>query len=242
MTSSRRSEVFDDGLTLEVMEDADAIAVRGANWIAATLTGASADHGRCVLAISGGRSPWPMFRRLANDPSVPWSQVHIVQIDERIAPLGHPDRNWTEAIGVFGSVLPQDQLHAMPVEDDDLDAACVRYAHVIESLAGNAGLCIAHLGLGADGHTASLFPDDSILDVHNRTVALTGAVHAGRRRMSLTHLGLSQFEHVLWQVQGAEKSDMLARLLAGDTSIPAARVRRDTALVMADAASTGQAN
>lgn len=242
MTSSVPPQVFDDGLTLEVSKDADALAARCAKWIAAILATASVDHERCVVAISGGRSPWPMFRRLVNDPSVPWSQVHIVQVDERIAPLGHPDRNWTEAVDVFGTILPPEQLHAMPVEDGDLARACDRYAHLIESLTDEAGLCIAHLGLGADGHTASLFPNDPILNVDDRLVALTGEEHAGRRRMSLTYRGLSRSQHILWQIQGDEKSSVLARVLAADCSIPAARVRRDTAMMMVDAAAMGCEN
>jgi 6-phosphogluconolactonase len=239
MTSSIWPEVFDDGLTLDVMPDADALTARCASWIAATLTAASDNHARCVLAISGGRSPWPMFRRLASDSSVPWSQVHIVQVDERIAPLGHADRNWTQAAEVFGAVLPPEQLHPMPVEDEDLVSACGRYAELIQSLADDAALCIAHLGLGADGHTASLFPNDSILDVNDQVVALTARLHGGRRRMSLTYRGLSQFSHVFWHIQGAEKSDMLSQLLAAHNSIPATKVRRDTAHVMADDAAMG---
>jgi 6-phosphogluconolactonase len=231
--------VLDDGMTIEVLPDADAIALRGASWIAGTLVNAVASRKRCVLAISGGRSPWPMFRRLVMDPSVPWERVHIMQVDERIAPDRDVDRNWTQAALVFGGVVPDGNLHPMPVGDEDLESACDRYAALLEKLTGGDGLCIAHLGLGPDGHTASLIPDDPILDVQDRLVALTSREHAGRRRMSMTFRVLAQASHILWQVSGGGKAVMLKRLIAGDEGIPAARVRRDTALVLADAAAMG---
>jgi 6-phosphogluconolactonase len=226
-------------MMIEVLPDADAIALRGASWIAGTLTSAAALRPRCVLAVSGGRSPWPMFRRLVMDPSVPWERVHIMQVDERIAPDGDVDRNWSQAALVFGGVVPDDNLHPMPVGDEDLESACDRYAVLLEKLTGGDGLCIAHLGLGPDGHTASLFPCDSILDVEDRSVALTSHEHAGRRRMSMTYRALAHAQHLLWQVQGTDKVAMLSSLIAGDEGIPAARVRRDTALVLADSAAMG---
>jgi 6-phosphogluconolactonase len=239
MTPLSGSRVLEDGMTIEVLQDASAIAIRGSSWIASTLTSAAASRPRCVLAVSGGRSPWPMFRRLACDPSVPWDRVHIVQVDERIAAEGDADRNWTEAIRVFGSVVPAENLHPMPVEDQDFDSACNRYASMLTRLTGDRGLCIAHLGLGPDGHTASLFPGDPILDVQDRLVALTSQEYAGRRRMSMTFRVLAQASHILWQVSGGGKRVMLKRLIAGDEGIPAARVRRDTALVLADSAAMG---
>lgn len=226
-------------MTIEVLQDAEAIAIRGASWVAGTLIRVAASRPRCVLAISGGRSPWPMFRRLAMDPAVPWDRVHILQVDERIAPDGDVDRNWTETQHVFGSVVPSENLHPMPVQSEDLEAAGEQYATLLDELTGGRGLCVAHLGLGADGHTASLFPDDSILDVQARSVAVTSRPHAGRRRMSLTFPALSRAHHLLWQIQGSDKAIMLGRLIDGDVGIPAGRVRRDTALVLADAAAMG---
>ncbi|MDP6310526.1 MAG: 6-phosphogluconolactonase [Phycisphaerales bacterium] len=242
MTPLPGSRVLDDGMTIEVLPDADAIALRGAGWIAGTLVHAVASRKRCVLAISGGCSPWPMFRRLVMDSSVPWERVHIMQVDERIAPDGDVDRNWTQAARVFGGVVPDGNLHPMPVGDEDLESACDRYAALLEKLTSGDGLCIAHLGLGPDGHTASLFPCDLILEVQDRSVALTSHEHAGRRRMSLTYRVLAHARHLLWQVQGAGKMAMLSRLIEGDGSIPAARVRRDTSLVLADAAAMGGAD
>lgn len=239
MTPLPGSRVLADGLTLEILQDADAVAIRAASWIAGTLIRVGSSHARCVLAISGGRSPWPMFRRLAEDTAVPWERVHLMQVDERVAPGGHPDRNWTEAARTFGPVVPAANLHPMPVEESDLESACDRYAALLDELTAGHGPCIAHLGLGPDGHTASLFPFDPILDVQDRTVAMTANQHGGRRRMSLTYRGLANAHRLLWQVQGADKAAMLARLVGGDEGIPAARVRRDTALVMADVAAFG---
>jgi len=238
MTPLSGSRTLADGLTLEILQDTHTIELRAASWIAGTLIRVASSQSRCVLAISGGRSPWPMFGRLAEDPAVPWDRVHIMQVDERVAPEGHPDRNWTEAARTFGPVVPASNLHPMPVEARDLEAACDRYARLLEKLTAGHGLCIAHLGLGTDGHTASLFPTDSILEVRNRAVAITGNEHGGRRRMSLTFPALANAHRLLWQVQGASKAEMLARLLAGDERIPAGRVRRDTALVIADVAAS----
>ena len=239
MTPLPGSRVLTDGFTIEVVDTPSSVAMRGANWIAELLIQAKANLAPCVIGVSGGSSPWALFRRLVGTPSVDWEHVHIVQADDRIAPLGHPDRNWTTILEVFGGVVPDSHLHPMPVEEQDLDAGCAQYARLIDSLTGGRGPCLVHLGLGTDGHTASLFPNDSILEESNRTIAVTGQSHQGRRRMSMTYRGLAQAHRLLWQVQGSGKADVLARLVAADPSIPAGRVRRDTALAIVDAAAMG---
>lgn len=225
----------------EVLADAEAAARRAAGVIAADARAAVAARGRFVMAVSGGRTPWVMLRDLAGE-EVPWSGVHVVQVDERVAPAGDPDRNLThlqESL-LSHAPLPPGQIHAMPVEAGDLEAGAAAYARVLEGIAGTpAVLDLAHLGLGPDGHTASLVPGDPVLAVTDRDVALTG-VYLGRRRMTLTYPVLNRARRVLWLATGAEKVAMLPRLLSGDPSIPAGRVARDNALVVADRAAKGE--
>ena len=227
-------------MKIEVLADAEAAALRAAELLAAEARAAVEARGRFALAVSGGHTPWQMLQGLA-DEEVPWKAVHLFQVDERVAPAGHPDRNLTH-IGqsLLGrAALPPGQLHAMPVEERDLEAAAARYARELEAVAGTPPvLDLVHLGLGPDGHTASLVPGDPVLDATGADVALTG-VYQGRRRMTLTLPILDRSRRVLWLVTGSEKAGMLMRLRAGDASIPAGRVRQDRALVLADRAAAG---
>lgn len=223
-------------MRIEVLPDADAVARRAAEWIADASRAAIAARGRFVLAVSGGRTPWEMLRALAGE-AVAWDAVHLFQADERAAPDGHADRNLTHVReSLRGVALPPANLHAMPVGSDDLADAASRYERELESVAGVPPvLDVVHLGLGTDGHTASLVPGDPALDETRADVAVTGS-YAGRVRMTLTYPVLGRARAVLWVVTGAEKAPMLARLVAGDRSIPAGRVRSDRATVLADAA------
>ena len=222
-------------MRVEALADADAVARAGAALTAEEARAAVAARGRFVMALSGGHTPWTMLRALA-DEQMPWPGVHVVQVDERVAPAGDPDRNLThlrESL-LANSPLRAEQIHAMPVEATDLEAASWRYALTLQDIAGApAVLDLAHLGLGPDGHTASLVPGDPVLEITNADVALTG-VYQGRRRMTLTYPALNRARRIVWLVTGREKAAMLARLCEGDSSIPAGRIRRDRALVLAD--------
>jgi 6-phosphogluconolactonase len=182
-----------------------------------------------------------MLRALAKE-DIPWQGVHVFQVDERVAPDGHPDRNLThlrESLLQHAPLRPE-QIHGMPVEAADLEAAALQYALALRKIAGSPPvLDLVHLGLGPDGHTASLVPGDAVLDVTDEDVALTG-VYQGRRRMTLTYPTLNRARRVLWVVTGSEKVEMLRRLRGGDVSIPAGRVRREQALALADRAAAGQ--
>ncbi len=226
-------------MKIEVLAEAEAAARRAAKVIAAAAAAAVAGRGRFVMALSGGRSPWQMLWALAGEP-MPWDRVHVVQVDERVAPAGDPDRNLThQQEALRRTPLPPGQLHAMPVEDADLEAAAARYARLLEEIAGAPPvLDLAHLGLGPDGHTASLVPGDAVLDVADREVAVT-RVYQKRRRMTLTYPVLSRSRRLLWLVTGAEKALMLARLRDGDATIPAGRLPQGQALVLADAEAAG---
>jgi 6-phosphogluconolactonase len=215
--------------------DADAVARAAAEMIAADARAAVAARGRFLLAVSGGRTPWMMLCALARE-QVPWERVHVVQVDERVAPEGHADRNLThlrESLLEHAPLQPE-QIHAMPVESSDLVAAAEQYEQALREIAGTPPrLDLVHLGLGPDGHTASLVPGDPVLTITDQDVAVTG-IYQGRRRMTLTDPALNRARRVLWVVTGDDKASMLHRLRQGDGSIPAGRVRRENALVLAD--------
>ncbi len=228
-------------MKLEVLDDADSVAQAAAGTIAADARAAVAARGRFALAVSGGHTPWIMLRALVNE-DVPWQALHIYQVDERVAPAGDPDRNLThlrESL-LQHAPLPLEQVHAMPVESSDLASAAAQYAVVLQQTIGSPPvLDLVHLGLGPDGHTASLVPGDPVLQIMNADVGVTG-VYQGRQRMTLTYPALNRARRVLWVVTGSEKVQMLGRLLDGDESIPAGRVRREQALVLADRAAAGR--
>lgn len=222
-------------MKIEVCADAEPAARRAAAVIAAEARAAVAARGRFLLAVSGGRTPWLMLRALARE-DVPWAGVHVFQVDERVAPGGDPDRNLTHVRECLLQHVPlrPEQLHAMPVEEEDLATAASRYARTLQDLGGVPPILdLAHLGLGPDGHTASLVPGDAALAA-DADVAPTG-VYQGRRRMTLTYPILNRARRILWLVTGADKASMLARLVAGDPAIPAGHVRADRAVVLADA-------
>ena len=222
-------------MKLEVHNDAEAAAQAAAIFVAAEAREAIAARGRFVMAVSGGQTPWLMLRALAHEDVV-WEAVHLVQVDERIAPAGDPDRNLTHLLESLRGIdaLRSDHIHAMPVEDPNLESAASQYATVLNQIAGSpAVLDLVHLGLGPDGHTASLVPGDPVLDVDDADVALTG-VYQGRRRMTLTYPIINRARRVLWLVTGKDKAEIVGRLRDGDTSIPSGRIEKEHALMIAD--------
>lgn len=227
-------------MTLEVLADVELVARHAAEVIAGEARAAVKARGRFAVAISGGRTPWVMLRALSS-LDVPWKNVHVLQVDERIAPAGHADRNLTHLCASLLQAQPGPaQIHAMPVESADLEEAAVRYARTLVDIAGSPPvLDLVHLGLGPDGHTASLVPSDPVLDVTDADVALTG-LYQGRRRMTLTYPALNRARRVLWLITGEDKAAMLVRLRRGDPAIPAGRVRQDHAVVLADRAAARQ--
>jgi len=225
-------------MKLEVFADADSVAKEAAALVAAEARAAVAERGVFIVAVSGGRTPWIMLGGLVHE-DIPWQSIQLVQTDERIAPAGSPDRNLTHLYeSLLSNVAPlrPEQIHAMPVEALDLRAAAEQYAATLNQIAGSpAVLDLVHLGLGPDGHTASLIPGDPVLEVTDRDVAVTG-VYQSRRRMTLTYPIINRARQVLWLVTGSDKSEMVHRLYDGDKTIPAGRVQQDRALILADRA------
>jgi len=222
---------------LEVLSSSIAVAERGATIVADVARVAVAERGRFVFAVSGGSTPWLMFRALGSK-DLPWQRTHVLQVDERVAPAGHSERNLTH---LQANLLEQTswravQIHAMPVENPDLHSAAAQYAALLRELAGSPPvLDLIHLGLGTDGHTASLLPNDPVLDVRDQDVSVSGS-REGRLRMTLTFPVLNGARSVLWLITGAEKAKMLQRLCNGDRSIPAGCVHQSNARVLADRA------
>lgn len=217
---------------VEVLPDADSVAARGAELIAEAAREAVQERRAFALAASGGRTPWAMYGQL-EDHDLPWAQASIFQTDERIAPAGSEERNLTHLIAAL-SVGAQGSLRPMPVTADDLEAATDRYAASLPS-----ALDLVHLGLGPDGHTASLVPGDPVLEVTDRRVALTAGAYQGTRRMTVTYPELARACRLLWIVTGAEKRDPLAKLIDGDRSIPAGRVEAAASIIVCDQAAAG---
>src|SRR5215471_18196520 len=194
-------------MTLEVLADPQATAERAAAIIASDARVAVAARGKFAMAVSGGHTPWVMLRALANE-DVPWTGVQVFQVDERVAPDGDPDRNLTHLHETLLTHAPitREQIHAMPVNLPDLDAAAKQYAVTLQGVLGTAPvLDLAHLGLGPDGHTASLVPNDPVLKVTDADVGATG-IYMGHRRMTLTYPMLNRSRKILWLLTGAEKA------------------------------------
>jgi 6-phosphogluconolactonase len=230
---------MDSALPMEVHPDASAVARCAATWIADVARQAIEVRGRFVVALSGGKTPRQLLHILATE-TIDWQRVHVVQVDERVVPMGSPDRNLTQLREALLSrvPIPAGQVYPMPVEAADLAAAADGYGQLLNRLAGSPPvLDLVQLGLGADGHTASLVPGDAAVEVGDADVVAT-ASHNGWRRMTLTFATINRARRILWLVTGAEKSAVVARLALGDDSLLASRVQRTAALVMVDIAAT----
>jgi 6-phosphogluconolactonase len=229
-------------MQIEIHDDGAAVARAGARFVVDAARRAIAARGRFLFAVSGGHTPWQMMGELVR-ADVDWTRWHLFQVDERIAPAGDPDRNLThlrESL-LAHVVVPADNVHAMPVEADDPEAAARAYASELARVAGSpAVLDLIHLGLGPDGHTASLVPDDAVLGVVDRDVAITAGEYQGRRRMTLTYPVLDRARAIVWLVDGAAKADMLPRVQAGDPTIPAGRVRAAQSTAIVDRAAAAK--
>jgi 6-phosphogluconolactonase len=227
---------------LQVVPSANAAAIRGAQVLADLLRRSIYARGSATFAISGGSTPWPMFERLLKDQTVDWTKVYLFQVDERVAPDGDPERNWTKVQDLFidnGPVLA-DQAFAMPVTATDLYAACGAYQARIRALRPDGRIDVVQLGLGDDGHTASLVPGDPVCDIADADVATTSTMYKGHRRMTFTRGALNRSGTIVWFVLGDAKTTALRKLLDGDLSIPAGRLDPADAIAIADTNAWGE--
>jgi len=229
-------------MQVDVLADPAAVARSAAQFIAAQASAAIVARGRFKFAVSGGHTPWAMLRELST-LDVDWTNVFLFQVDERVAPPGDDSRNLTHirASLVDRVPLPAANVFPMPVERNDLAAAAAQYAQTLATAIGTPPvLDLVHLGLGPDGHTASLVPDDPVLQEDFADVGLTQP-YQGQRRMTLTYPMINRARCVMFVVTGPDKLSAMAALRRGDPKIPASGVTGERIVLMADAAAAGQA-
>jgi 6-phosphogluconolactonase len=228
-------------MRIHVFPTPEKAAERAAEWLRTEISRASAQRGRCLIALSGGGTPWRMLRALRG-LHVHWHDLQVFQVDERIVAENDERRNARQIaeLLVAPTALRGAQFHAMPVERSDLAVGAEEYARLLAEYAGTPPvLDVVQLGLGADGHTASLLPRDRLLEANGRDVGISIA-YEGVTRMTLTFRVLDAARHRLWLVTGANKSAALRKLWDGDASVPAGRVTRESAFVFADAAAAAE--
>lgn len=227
-------------MKIEIFPSADQVAEKAAIYLEQLIRETLTRKESFSMAISGGRTPWEMVKILSK-ASLPWSRVNLFQVDERVAPDGHKDRNLTQLFqAIEGSPMAnQLAIFPMPVMAEDLDVGAKDYAQLIQNSTEGEGLDLVHLGMGSDGHTASLVPGDEVLEVQDRNVAYTKELYQGRIRMTLTYPLINSAKKILWVVTGAEKQEMVKRFLKKDTSIPAGAVDQTNALILVDEVAFG---
>lgn len=222
-------------MQINVYSTSEEVAHEAAQWISSLAKRKIETKGSFSFAISGGRTPWEMLAKLAQE-NLPWEKINLFQVDERIAPDGHKDRNLTQLFHVLKGTRLMTRLNIFPMHviSENLQEACEEYAQHIERITGNCILDLIHLGMGADGHTASLIPGDKVCDVENQMIALTDQPYQGRQRMTMTYPLINQAENILWLITGEEKKEMLVRMLNKDPEIPAGKISQDQAILMTD--------
>lgn len=222
-------------MEIRTFQSANEVAKEAANYIADRIRESLTKKGFFTMAISGGRTPWEMIKELANE-DLEWEKVFLFQVDERMAPDGHPDRNLTQLFNSIQGTKLMTRLNIFPMHviAEDLDQACQEYADSIQRITETGKLDLIHLGIGTDGHTASLIPGDEVLEVQDKSIALTSHPYQGRNRMTLTYPLINEAEKILWVVTGEEKAEMLERLLQKDPSIPAGKINQTHAILLTE--------
>lgn len=230
-------------MEIRTFQSADEVAKEAAIYVADRIRENIAKKGFFTMALSGGRTPWAMIKELAQE-DLPWEKVFLFQVDERIAPDAHLDRNLTQLFkAIEGSKLVlRLNIFPMRVNAEDLEEACTEYESHIKRITGNGKLDLVHLGIGTDGHTASLVPNDPVLEIKDQGVAVTNTDYQGRKRMTLTYPLINQAEKILWVITGAEKAELLNRLLHQDPSIPAGKIDQQHAIVLTEESASVQIN
>ncbi len=230
-------------MEIRTFQSAEEVAKEAANYIADRIRENIARKGYFTFAISGGRTPWMMIKELAQY-DLPWEKVFLFQVDERVAPDAHVDRNLNQLFkAIEGSkLLLRLNIFPMRVNAENLDEACEEYESHIKRMTENGKFDLIHLGIGSDGHTASLIPGDPVLEVEDRGVAMTAEPYQGRLRMTLTYPLINQADKILWVITGEEKAEMLNRLLHQDPKIPAGKIAQNHAVIFTEEIASAKIN
>lgn len=233
-----------------VLRDPSAVAIATADRFVATVARAIDERGVARVALSGGSTPklvYPMLLQPARRDAVDWSRVEFFWGDERAVPPDHPESNFGVAYTMLLSHLRDvraDRIHRMPAEAEDLDAAALSHESELRLAFGVHGgdlpaFDLIWLGMGPDGHTASLFPGSLALEETERWVVANWAPGPEAWRMTLTFPVLNAGRDVIFVVTGADKADALRRIRAGDRELPAARITGDAVEWIVDAVAGG---
>lgn len=227
-------------MTTEIYSSPEEVAEKAAKHLEEKIRTAILTKGTFSMAISGGKTPWEMMKHLVK-AKLRWEKVYIFQVDEREAPDGHEDRNLTQLFRCLdgSGILTRVNIFPMHVIANNLEDEAQEYAKTIWEVTGDGVLDLIHLGLGSDGHTASLIPGDPVCELLEQDVALTTQPYQGRLRMTMTYPLINRAKEILWVVTGQEKAEMLKRLLNQDQGIPAGRIKAENAIIIADRSAAG---
>lgn len=217
--------------------DEDRWVSRAADVFATTITNSVNARGVCVVALSGSGTPLPVFAELATR-TLPWTKLVFLQVDERVVPATSGERNLTAQMEAFGA--KGSRWHSMPVDEADADgvvssAVLYRFGAEVLDLCSGGRIDLVHLGIGEDGHTASLVPGDPLLNVPGGVVGQS-IVYNGARRLTLMPDVINKARRIIWLAGGERKADVLQQLISGDTAIPSGLISQDRAIVISDAA------
>lgn len=236
-----------------VLPDAKAVCAAMADRVVEAAVAAIEERGIFRIALSGGGTPktvYPMLLEPRRRDQVDWSRVEFFWGDERTVPPDDPESNFGVAYQMLIAHLPNvrpDRIHRMQAEAPDLDLAALSYESELR-LAFNARgaeppeFDLIWLGMGPDGHTASLFPGSDALDESERWVVGNWAPGPQAWRMTLTYPVLNGARRVIFAVEGANKADALRAIRAGGSGLPAERVAGDQVEWLVDAAAAGESD
>jgi 6-phosphogluconolactonase len=239
-------------MKFRVLEDPDAVAEVGADRFVAAARSAAEERGVFRVALSGGSTPKRVYPLLIREPrvsAVDWSRVEFFWGDERAVPPDHPESNFGAAYQMFVSRLPRlrrEAVHRMPAEAHDLAAAAAAHEREIRAVFDVEDdevpvFDLVWLGIGPDGHTASLFPDSDALGENERLVVANWAPGPEAWRMTFTYPLINAAREALFMVTGADKADAIRAIRDGD-DLPAGRVRAQTTICILDAAAAGESD
>lgn len=234
-----------------ILPDPEAVAVAAADRFVAAARAAIEERGLFRVALSGGGTPkqvYPLILEPERRDAVDWNRVEFFWGDERSVPPDHPESNFGVAYGMLISQLPgvrPDRIHRMPAEAEELDAAALSYESELRLAFDARGdeppaFDLVWLGMGPDGHTASLFPGSAGLAEQRRWVIGNWAPSQETWRMTLTFPVLNAGRGVIFVVTGADKADALGAIRDGTSDHPAARVAGDQVEWIVDRAAAGE--